>query len=103
MSLSTNQFLMLYTWFLVTALLILTLLIARFYQRFSGTRGFYAWFLVPVLLFGVAAIRYTSVGSMSGDALADVLSALGGTVLMMLCFMMYRLMLYKRGKPDGGN
>ena len=100
MTLSTNQFFMLYTWFLLAVLLIVTLLIARFYQKFSGARAFYKWFIVPLLLLGVAAVRYTSVGSMGGDTAADLFSAAGGVILIALCAALYRLMLHGRGKPD---
>jgi hypothetical protein len=100
MTISANQFLMLYTWFLLVALLIFTLLIARFYQKFSGARVFYRWYIVPLLLLGIAVVRYTSAGSMSGDLIGDLASAVGGAVLIALCLVLYRFMLYRRGKSN---
>lgn len=100
MPVSANQFFMLYTWFLLVALLIFTLLIARFYARFSGTRAFHQWFIAPSLLLGVAVIRYTSVGRVGGDVIGDLFSAAGGIILIGLCVVLYRLMLLGRGKPE---
>jgi tellurite resistance protein TehA-like permease len=100
MTISANQFLMLYTWFLLVALLIFTLLIARFYQKFSGARVFYRWYIIPLVLLGVAVVRYTSAGSISGDIIGDLFSAAGGAILILLCLVLYRFMLYGRGKTD---
>ncbi|MFN8373145.1 MAG: hypothetical protein U0694_09765 [Anaerolineae bacterium] len=100
MPVSANQFFMLYTWFLLAGLLIFALLIARFYQKFSGTHAYYHWFLVPAVLLGVAVIRYTSVGKVGGDAVGDLFSAAGGVVLIGLCGILYKLMLLGRGHPD---
>jgi hypothetical protein len=93
MALSLNQFLTLYTWFLLTALLVIMLLIGRFYEKFSGRTTSYRAYLLPILLFGFAAVRYSSVGRAYGDTLGDWASALGGLTLIALCVRLYWLMM----------
>lgn len=88
---------MLYTWFPLTALLFFLLLIARFYEKFSGQKTFFRWFFLPVVLFGVAAARYASIDQIAGDTIADLVSAMGGVVLTLLCVNLYRLMTSGRG------
>ena len=93
MSLSLNQFLLLYTWFLTTALIVFLLLIARFYQHFSGKRTYYRFFLAPILLWGVFAVRYASVDALTRSTFADLTLGLGGVIMSVLCGNLYRLML----------
>lgn len=95
-TLSLNQFLMLYIWFPLAALLFFLLLIARFYQKFSGVKTHFQYFLVPVVLFGAASVRYASVNLIAGDALADLMFALGGLILIALCITLYRVMIVGR-------
>jgi hypothetical protein len=83
---------MIYTWFPLAVLLLLLLLIARFYEKFSGKRTYFRWYVVPVILFGAAMARYASVGQLAGDRLGDVISALAGVVLLLLTVSLYRLM-----------
>lgn len=92
-TLSLNQFLVLYTWFPLAALLLFVLLIARFYQKFSGKRTRFRLFTVPLVLFGAGAVRYTSVNGNIGDPLADLLFGAAGIVLLALCWRLHRLML----------
>jgi len=93
-----NQFLVLYTWFLLAALLLFMLLIARFYQNFSGDRSFPRLYLIPMIAFGAAAVRYTSLSKIARDPVADLLMALGGVVLIALVLRLYWLMIYRRRK-----
>lgn len=93
MSLSLNQFLLLYTWFLVATLIGFLALIARYYERFSGRRMYYRYFVVPILVLGGSSIRYAGLDRISGDSLADIASGLGGIVLIVLCRQVYRLMI----------
>ena len=95
-SLSLNQFLILYLWFPLAALLFFLLLIARFYQKFSGERTFFRFFLVPVVLFGGAVVRYASIDQVIGDPVGDLLLAVAGVVLVGLCFTLYRLMIVQQ-------
>lgn len=95
-SLSLNQFLMLYMWFPLTTLLFFLLLIARFYGKFSGEKTRARLFVLPVILFGVGAVRYASVDQVTGDALGDVLFGAAGLTLIGLCYILYRLMLLEK-------
>jgi hypothetical protein len=90
--LSFNQFLMLYTWFPLAALLFLLLLIARFYEKFSGEQTYFKFFTMPIVLFGAATVRYASINRMAGDIWADVLMGMGGVILMVMCLLLYRRM-----------
>ena len=83
---------MLYTWFPLAALLFLLLLIARFYEKFSGEHTYFRLFSLPIVLFGAATVRYASVNRMAGDALADAMMAVGGLVLTLLCLFLFRRM-----------
>jgi len=88
-----NQFLVLYQWFPLAALLMFVALIARFYEKFSGKRTFFRFYLVALVLFGGAAVRYAGAGQLAGDPLGDVLLGLGGAVLLPLSVHLYRVML----------
>jgi hypothetical protein len=93
MSLSLDQFLLLFMWFPTTALFVFLLLIARFYEKFSGRRTFYRLFLAPILLFGAVSVRYASSDTLAGDGLADIAFGIGGIILIALCWNLYRLMI----------
>ena len=89
---SLSQFLTLYLWFPLAFVLVFLLLIARFYQRFANERTFFVWFALPILLFGVALMRYASIGQIAGDVVGDVLMGSAGIVLMgMSIFLYYRV------------
>jgi hypothetical protein len=92
-TLSFSQFLALYGWFALAVLLAFLLLIARFYQRFSGKRMYFSAYWIPLVCFGAAAIRYASIGSISGDPFAAVALLLGGITLLYLCGTLARYML----------
>ncbi len=96
MSLSLHQFLLLYLWFPLVAFLIFLLLIARFYEKFSGERTFYQLLVIPMVLFGVACVRYASIGSMVGDTLADVMLGISGAVLLLITGWLYWLMIGRK-------
>lgn len=72
------------------------LLIARFYQNFSGERTFYALYLLPLVLFGVTAVRYASIDQVQGDILGDALSAVAGIMLTVLSLYLLRQMMAGR-------
>lgn len=86
------QFLILSSWFLLSILIALMLLIARFYQNVSGERTFYWLFGMPIVLFGIAAVRYAFIGKLGGDTLADLASLAGGLLLALMCIYLYNLM-----------
>lgn len=93
---SISQFLTLYSWFPLAILLVFLLLIARFYERFASESTFFRLFVVPIVLFGTAAVRYSSIDQIGGDLLADLLLGAGGVVLVVLCLVLYWLMTRNR-------
>ena len=90
---SLHQFLVLYTWFPLAALLLFMLLIARFYQKFSGEETYFRLYAVAVIIFGIVAVRYASAGVTLGEWLIDFFSALGGILLLFLSYILDRRML----------
>jgi hypothetical protein len=95
-SLSFSQLLALYSWFPVAALLMFLLLIARFYEKFSGKRMYFQAFFVPLMLYGVAAVRYASIDGIVGDPFGDSALAAAGLTLIPLCVMIYWRMVRQR-------
>ncbi len=93
-----SQLLLLYSWFVLAALLTFLLLVARFYQKFSGERTFYKLYLVPMLLYGVASVRYAVIDRIGGDVLGDLLTGAAGLMLAALVIFLYRRMTIGR-KP----
>jgi len=100
-ALAINQFFVLYMWFALTALLLLLLLIGRFYQNFSGEHTFFRLLLFPIIFFGIASVRYTSVDQLAGDTVADLLFGVAGGLLIVLCLRLYWVMIVRR-KDDIG-
>lgn len=94
-----SQLLLLYTWFALAAVLFFLLLIARFYEKFSGTRTYFRLFVVPMLLFGAAVVRYSSIDRFAHDFFGDAFLAGAGLVLAWLCIRLYRLMTAGRSIP----
>ncbi len=88
-----NRALIIYTWGSVGVLLVLLYQIARFYQTTSGERSHYRWFLVPLVFFAAAAIRYAHLADFAGDPLGDGLLILAGGSLFLLGYHLLRLML----------
>lgn len=97
-AIALHQFLALYSWFPWVAILAFMLLIARFYQRFSGQRTYFWLFIAPMILSGIYAVRYASQERISGDALLTLFSVLGGVLLLLLVLNLQHRML-KHGPP----
>ena len=89
---SAHQFLTLYTWFAVIAVVGLMALIARFYERLSGERTYYLWFVWPGVAFTGAAVRLSMLDRVTGDTWADLCLLAGGMSLGVLCVHIYRRM-----------
>lgn len=89
---SIHQFLTIYTWFGLAALLFLIALIARKYEQLSKERTYYQLFVLPVIAFAVAAVQQTHRDRVVGDALGDVMMLIGGVMLAAVCVHMYHLM-----------
>jgi hypothetical protein len=69
------------------------MLIARFYQRFSGEKTYFRLFLIPLLLFGVQAVRETN---FARDDVGNLLAAIAGVMLIGLCVFLYWRMTGRR-------
>jgi hypothetical protein len=87
-----SQVFLIYSWFVLSAVLGFVLLIARFYQHFSGERTFYRWYALPVILYGIATLRFASIDRVGGDPLGDLLAGAAGVSLIMLIGRLYRQM-----------
>lgn len=87
-----SQVFLIYSWFVLTAILGFVLLIARFYERFSGERTRYRWYALPVILYGMAAVRFASIDQVAGDPLGDLLAGAAGLSLIVLIARLYRQM-----------
>lgn len=95
-SITVHQFMTLYIWLGVSALLVLLALIARFYERLSGERTHYFYFALAIVLLAGASMRQIARDQLTGDALADLLAAAGGVMMGALCLHIYRLMIRGR-------
>ncbi len=62
------------------------MLIARFYQRFSGEKTLYQLYLLPILLFGAQAVQEAKVAQ---DWVANLLAAAAGLLLFGLSILLY--------------
>lgn len=91
-TLALNQLLLLYTWFVLAGVLFFLLLIARLYHQFSGERTFSRLFILPIILFGLAVVRYNSIDRVAHDSLGSALAALAGILLIGLSLHLYRQM-----------
>ena len=92
--------LILIPWVLVAGLIFFLIQIARFYQRkyaelyksSPGQRTYYAVFLVPLILFVVAAVRYAYLNDFAGDWTGDTALLIGGALLAALAYRLQRMM-----------
>jgi hypothetical protein len=77
-----NSALTYYTWGIVCILIFFLFAIGRFYEEKSGRRSFYALFLVPLVLLGIAAIIYAPLSPLIvGNFWGDLVRCIGGIVL----------------------
>ncbi|MCA9914048.1 MAG: hypothetical protein KC496_11890 [Anaerolineae bacterium] len=95
-----HQFLVLYMWFPLAALLGFFLLIARFYQRFSMARTYYLLYIVAAIGFGALSIRQASVELVRQDWVSGVVSFLSGLFLAVAVLILARLMLGAKEVED---
>jgi hypothetical protein len=91
-TISSHQFLSIYSWFSVSIVIFLLALIARFYERLSNARTYYRFFAVPVIAFAGASVRLAGLDRLTHDPLGDGLLLAGGVSLIILSAHMYRLM-----------
>lgn len=92
-SVSLHQFLTLYSWFPLAALLLFLLFIARFYARFSGQRTYHWLYLVPMVGAGLVVVRSASSHNTSEDILLIATSLISGLLLIGLVIHLARHML----------
>jgi hypothetical protein len=95
---SLHQLLVLYTWFPFAALLLFLLLIARFYQRFSGERTYYWLYVLVMALFGAMAVRHAGAGIVIADVFTDLIACFAGVLLLFLTIRLQTIMLAR--KPE---
>ena len=94
-----NSILTIYAWGIASILLFFLFSIARFYERKSGRRSFYWAFLVPIVLFALAAFRYVYLSpAIAGDFWGDMLYFVGGITVGGLGFYLLKLMV--GGRPQ---
>lgn len=95
-SISLHQLLTLYSWFPLAGLLLLILLIARFYQRFSGFRTCYLIFAICVVLAAVWAVRRATLTTTAPDEIASFFGLITGLLLIAASIRLYIAMLLGR-------
>lgn len=88
-SLALQQLLIALTWLLLTLLMLILWLLARFFERLSAKRTHYRGLLVPIALFTIAAAD--AIGT-TGSALGYGAAFLGGVWLGVFCLSLYRKM-----------
>jgi Zn-dependent protease with chaperone function len=89
-----NIILTIYTWSVVSILLLFLVSIARFYEKKSGKRSFYQLFLIPAVFFIIATIRYVFISpSIAGDFFGDMSRFIGGIILIGVSFYLLKLMI----------
>ncbi len=93
-AISVSLILLLVSWFALAILIFILALIARFYEQFTQQRTYYGWYVAPVLLLGIASARYASQSQWGGDWIADTFMFLGSSVLIGLCYHLYRCMMH---------
>ena len=81
---------------MLSALLLFFLLIARFYQRFSGVKTYF-WLYAPIIvIFGIMAVRDAASGPVATDLLTDALSIVGGGILLFLVILLHTHMMRQK-------
>lgn len=94
--------LILYYWIAAAILILFLCLIGRFYERRYGQRSYYQLMMVPLGLFVIAAIwdaflanEYTGnpILDFVGALGPDLLLLVGGTILIVLCYSLFRTMM----------
>ena len=77
-------------------LVVVVMLIGRLYKQVSEKPTYYWAFLAPIALLGVAAARYAFLDQLGGDLLGDLMSVLGGLLLIGMLLILYRRMVLRQ-------
>lgn len=97
-----NSLLILYSWIVVAVLILFLFLIGRFYETKILQRSYYQLFVIPLVPFLVAAVWYAffardgsgaPLHGFVGAFWPDLLYLVGGLVLIVLCYSLYRTMM----------
>jgi hypothetical protein len=89
-----NNLLTIYTWGTVCVLLFFLYAIARFYEKKSGRHSYFWAFLIPIILFALAAVRYVYLApAIAGDSWGDLMRFVGGITLGGVGFFLLKLMV----------
>jgi len=91
-----NRILALCTWSGVGLLIVLLYRIARFYQITAGKRSHYRWFVLPLVLFVLAGIRFAWIADFASDFWGDGLLFLAGSSLFLFGYYLLDLMMGER-------
>jgi hypothetical protein len=95
----------LFPWVLAAGVIYLLIQVARFYQKKYAElykdsphqRTYYLLFLVPLVLFLVAAMRYAFREDFVGDWVGDTALCIGGIMLAALAYRLQQLMTGGQG------
>ncbi|MFN2185630.1 MAG: hypothetical protein ACK2UU_16710 [Anaerolineae bacterium] len=91
-----------FSWIIAAILIFFLFLVGRFYEIRFGQKSYYQLMLIPLVLFLIAAIWDAFLAnSYTGDPLLDFVGAffpdllflLGGIILTVLCYYLYRIMM----------
>jgi membrane protease YdiL (CAAX protease family) len=91
-----------FCWIIAAILIFFLFLVGRFYEIRFGQKSYYQLMLIPLVLFLIAAIWDAFLAnSYTGDPLLDFVGAffpdllflLGGIILTVLCYYLYRIMM----------
>ena len=82
-----------YAWVAVGIVIYFLFAIGKFYEEKSGRRSYYPLFLISLVLFVFAAIRYAGEApAITGDFWGDLPRFFGGLILGGMSFFLLRLM-----------
>lgn len=90
-----NSASIIYTWAVVCILVFFLFAIARFYEQKSGRRSYYQFFIIPIGLFAIAALKYAIPPGRNiiGDFWGDGLRFIAGLILGVAGFLLLKLMM----------
>lgn len=89
-SLTLHRVLVALTWLLLTLLMLLLWLLARFFERLSAKRTYYRSLLVPIALFTATVVQV--IVTPEGTPIAYGMAFVGGLWLSAFCLSLYRKM-----------
>jgi hypothetical protein len=102
---TAGSLLVFYSWVVAAILIFFLFLIGRLYEVKFRQRSYYRLMLLPLVLFLIAAIWYLVAPGASpgmspdflGQVVPDLLFFLAGSLLAVLCYSLYRMMVGRKG------